>query len=64
MFNLNKFISDRITMRSVSLFMADIETNKEELKREIEDKSVCVIGGAGSIGSSFIKAILLLEFNL
>ena len=46
-------------MRSVSLFMADIETNKEELKREIEDKSVCVIGGAGSIGSSFIKAILL-----
>ena len=43
MFNLNKFISDRITMRSVSLFMADIETNKEELKREIEDKSVCVL---------------------
>ena len=61
MFNLNKFISDRITMRSVSLFMADIETNKEELKREIEDKSVCVIGGAGSIGSSFIKAILLFK---
>lgn len=58
MFNLNKFISDSITMRSVSLFMVDIETNKEELKREIEDKSVCVIGGAGSIGSSFIKAIL------
>lgn len=48
-------------MRSVSLFMADIETNKEELKREIEDKSVCVIGGAGSIGSSFIKAILLFK---
>lgn len=58
MFNLNKFISDSITMRSVSLFMVDIENNKEDLKREIEDKSVCVIGGAGSIGSSFIRAIL------
>lgn len=58
MFNLNKFISDSITLRSVSLFMVDIENNKEELKREIKDKSVCVIGGAGSIGSSFIRAIL------
>lgn len=58
MFNLNKFISDSITLRSVSLFMVDIENNNEELKREIKDKSVCVIGGAGSIGSSFIRAIL------
>lgn len=58
MFNLNKFISDHITYRPISMFAADIETNKEELQSEIEGKSVCVIGGAGSIGSSFIKAIL------
>ena len=32
--------------------------NAETLSREIEGKSVCVIGGAGSIGSSFIKAVL------
>ena len=58
MFNLNKFISDCITMRPVSLFANDIEKNKETLQHEIEGKSVCVIGGAGTIGSSFIRAIL------
>lgn len=58
MFNLNKFISDSITMRPVSLFKTDIETNREKLTQEIEGKSVCVIGGAGTIGSSFIRAVL------
>ena len=58
MFNLNKFISDSITMRPTSLFATDIENNKEKLQQEIEGKSVCVIGGAGTIGSSFIRAIL------
>lgn len=58
MFNLNKFISDSITMRPTSLFAVDIESNKEQLQKEIKDKSVCVIGGAGTIGSSFIRAIL------
>ncbi|WP_106829662.1 polysaccharide biosynthesis protein [Parabacteroides pacaensis] len=58
MFNLDKFISDSITMRSISLFADDIENNKEKLQREIEGKSVCVIGGAGTIGSSFIRALL------
>lgn len=58
MFNLNKFISDSITKRPKSLFAADIENNKEKLRQEIEGKSVCVIGGAGTIGSSFIRAVL------
>jgi FlaA1/EpsC-like NDP-sugar epimerase len=58
MFNLDKFIVDSVTKRPVSMFAADIEANKETLLREIKDKKVCVIGGAGSIGSSFIKAIL------
>ena len=61
MFNLNKFIADSVTKRPVSMFAADIEANKETLSREIKDKKVCVIGGAGSIGSSFIKAILRFE---
>ena len=55
MFNLNKFIADSVTLRSVSMFAVDIETNKEKLTCEIKGKTVCVIGGAGSIGSSFIK---------
>ena len=58
MFNLNKFISDSITMRPESLFAVDIENNRDILTREIEGKSVCVIGGAGTIGSSFIRAVL------
>ena len=40
------------------MFEPDIQANAAILTREIEGKSVCVIGGAGSIGSSFIKALL------
>ena len=58
MFNLDKFIADSVTFRPVSMFAADAEANKETLSKEIKDKKVCVIGGAGSIGSSFIKAVL------
>lgn len=58
MFNLQQFIADHVTCRSTSMFAADIEANKETLQAEIGNKSVCVIGGAGSIGSSFIKAVL------
>ena len=61
MFNLDKFISDSVTFRSDSMFVPDIETNKEKLTEEIKGKKVCVIGGAGSIGSSFIKAVLRFE---
>lgn len=58
MFNLDKFISDSVTFRPTSMFEPDIQANAEKLSQEIEGKSVCVIGGAGSIGSSFIKAVL------
>ena len=58
MFNLDKFIADSVTFRTTSMFAADIDNNAETLTQEIEGKSVCVIGGAGSIGSSFIKAVL------
>lgn len=58
MFNLNKFISEHVTHRPISMFASDIDSNRERLASEIEGKSVCVIGGAGSIGSSFIKAVL------
>ncbi len=61
MFNLDRFISDSVTFRSVSMFAPDIEANKEKLTEEIKGKKVCVIGGAGSIGSSFIKAVLRFE---
>ena len=56
--NLNQFISDHVTHRPVSMFEADIQANATKLTEEIQGKSVCVIGGAGSIGSSYIKAVL------
>lgn len=58
MINITKFISDYITKRPISMFLQDIEENAALLRDEIESKKVLVIGGAGTIGSSFIKAIL------
>lgn len=58
MFDLDRFISEYVTKRPVSMFYNDIQKNKEALTEKIKGKSVLVIGGAGSIGSSFIKAIL------
>ena len=45
------------------MFAADIEANRNILTREIRGKKVCVIGGAGSIGSSFIKVSTQLLFR-
>ena len=61
MFDLSKFISEYVTKRPASMFYEDIQNNKEELVKKIKDKTVLVIGGAGSIGSSYIKAILPFE---
>ena len=61
MFNLEKFISEYVTKRERSLLTDDMEVNKRALTQEIRGKRACVIGGAGSIGSSFIKALLQFE---
>lgn len=61
MFKLDQFISKYVTNRPKSMFLADIEKNREALSKAIKDKTVLVIGGAGSIGSSYIKAILPFE---
>lgn len=58
MFNLDQFISQYVTKRPTSMFKPDINANRGALIEKIAGKSVLVIGGAGSIGSSFIKAIL------
>lgn len=57
-FNLDKFIAACVIHRPTSMFAKDIEVNRHRLSEEIKGKSVCVIGGAGSIGSSFIRALL------
>lgn len=61
MLNIDKFISQHITHRQHSLFAGDIQNHFKEIESEVKGCSLLVIGGAGSIGSSFIKA--LLPFN-
>lgn len=61
MFNLEQFIASSVIKRDTSMFYPDIEANKDSLSEKIKDRSVLVIGGAGSIGSSFIKALLPFE---
>jgi len=56
--DIPNFIRTYITKRLKSLFLIDIENNKEILKAKINGKNVLVIGGAGTIGSSYIKAVL------
>ncbi len=58
MFSLDQFINQYVTKRPTSMFYPDIKANQDALTQKIKGKSVLVIGGAGSIGSSFIKAIL------
>jgi len=56
--NISKFIKQYVTKRDKSFFDNDLINNKERLTKEIRGKSILVIGGAGTIGSSFIKAAL------
>lgn len=58
MMELNGFISEYVTKRQESMFLSDIEDNKYEIYNNINEKSILVIGGAGSIGSQYIKSIL------
>ncbi len=56
--DIPKFIKEYITKRPSSLFASDIEKYAAQLTLKIEGKNVLVIGGAGTIGSSYIKAVL------
>ncbi len=56
--DISSFIKTYITGRQDSLFVSDISQFDKVLKKEINGKSVLVIGGAGTIGSSYIKAVL------
>lgn len=56
--DINEFISRHVINRPQSMFMSDIKENHDKLCEKICNKTLLVIGGAGSIGSSFIKAVL------
>jgi FlaA1/EpsC-like NDP-sugar epimerase len=58
LFNIEKFIGEKITGRKQSLLAEDLTTYHDAISKEINGRSVLVIGGAGTIGSSYIKALL------
>jgi FlaA1/EpsC-like NDP-sugar epimerase len=60
--NIDSFIHDHVTFRKESLLNQDFKKYSNQLGTRINGKSVLVIGGAGTIGSSYIKAIL--KFNI
>lgn len=60
-FDITYFINTYVTRRPISLFDKDINDNKELLLEAVSGKSILVLGGAGSIGSFFIKEILNYE---
>lgn len=57
-FSLERFIADHVIGRRESLFAADLAAHEADLRAAVEGRSVLVIGGAGTIGSSFIRALL------
>lgn len=55
---LKRFINQYVTRREESMFHDDVCIHSDTLIASIEGNSILIIGGAGSIGSSFIRAIL------
>lgn len=58
MININEFIKTSITKRQESFFQADLEKFHNQLTEAIYGKAILVIGGAGTIGSSYIRSVL------
>lgn len=60
-FYLKEFIETHVIERQSSLFKSDIAANYDKIAALVSGKSVLIIGGAGTIGMSFLKAILPFE---
>ncbi len=58
MIDINSFIQQHITQRGESFFSRDLAGHHNALMNAISGKSVLVIGGAGTIGSSYIRSVL------
>ena len=56
--DLDYFIRTRVTKRPESLLKPDLGKNHPLLEEKLTGRSVLVIGGAGTIGSFYIKALL------
>lgn len=59
--NLSKisgFINKGIIKRGKNFFLEDIKSNFDKFSSQIENKKVLLIGGAGTIGSNYLKSML------
>ncbi|MBE0673716.1 MAG: polysaccharide biosynthesis protein, partial [Bacteroidales bacterium] len=59
----DQFIKTSVTKRQESLLKPDLEKNHGLLGKRLYGKSILVIGGAGTIGSYYIKALLKYRIN-
>ena len=57
-FDIESFVRKYMTKRSESLLKADFEKYEKEMHERIDGKRMLVIGGAGTIGSNYVKAAL------
>ena len=58
LFNIDHFISQSVTGRTKSLLSEDLLRFHDKIQQQVQGQAVLVIGGAGTIGSSYIKALL------
>lgn len=57
-FDLDRFIREKVTQRAQSLLAEDYARRDGEMHAQADGRRVLVIGGAGSIGSHYVKALL------
>jgi len=56
--NISKLLSKRVRNIETNPFIVDLKNHNLFLHSKIKDKKILIIGGAGTIGSSYIKQIL------
>ena len=56
--NISKLLSKRVRNIDTNPFIVDLKIQRNFLLSQIKDKKILIVGGAGTIGSSYIKQIL------
>ena len=57
-FDIERFVRKYMTKRPESLLRADFEKHADEMHKRIDGRRMLVVGGAGTIGSNYVKAAL------